>query len=175
MADMSKTVESSESKDVAEKEEKISADNGQPERSENTDVQESSKPEEKISEQTNEPDDHKNSQNDSPKSVYDNFGYDVKDGIQLLERPVLEALALQRLEQILNPGNEVYDPVCCNYRARAMLIPIGQKVEPPAFMNYKTFTIGIGSDQNLPLSKYGHCDFVSSKHAIIFYDEVRAQ
>lgn len=105
--------------------------------------------------------------------LYSNMGYNTKEGVQLLERPVLESLAMQRIDQILNPNNECYEPVSRNLRARAALFPIGHRAGPPAFMNYKTFTIGIGSNCDLPLSRYGHCDLISSKHAVIFYDEVK--
>ena len=32
----------------------------------------------------------------------------------------------------------------------------------------------VGADNNVTLSKYGHCNFISSKHACIFFDEVYA-
>lgn len=30
----------------------------------------------------------------------------------------------------------------------------------------------LGADMDVSLSNYGHCNFVSAKHACIFYDEV---
>lgn len=100
------------------------------------------------------------------------FGYDAKDGVQLLERPVLEALALQRLEQILDPDGENYDTINCQMTARAALFCLSHKPKPPAFMVHKTLTIGSGPNCDLILSNYGNCSFTSSKHAIIFFDEV---
>ncbi|XP_017891291.1 PHD finger protein 12 isoform X3 [Ceratina calcarata] len=99
------------------------------------------------------------------------FGYDAKEGVQLLERPVLEALALQRLEQILDPDGENYDTIDCQTMARAALFSLNHKPKPPAFMVHKTLTIGSGPNCDLILSDYGNCSFTSSKHAIIFFDE----
>lgn len=99
-------------------------------------------------------------------------GYNVKEGIQLLERPVLEALAQQRLEQILNPLGENYERINCHRRARAALFSLSPKPNPPALMICRTFVIGNGPNCDLVLSKYGSCGFTSSKHAVIFFDEV---
>ncbi|XP_071860034.1 uncharacterized protein isoform X1 [Bombus fervidus] len=107
----------------------------------------------------------------STKYYAEKFGYDVKEGIQLLERPVLEALALQRLEQILDPDGENYNIINCQTRARAALFSLNHKPKPPTFMIHKTLTIGSGPNCDLVLSNYGNCSFTSSKHAIIFFDE----
>ena len=97
----------------------------------------------------------------------------AKEGIKLLEWPVVEALALQRLEQILNPANESYNSVNGQIQVRAVLFPLTHVPGPPVFMSYKTFTVGTGPNCDLSLSRYGCCSFTSSKHAIIFFDEVR--
>lgn len=97
----------------------------------------------------------------------------AKEGIKLLEWPVVEALALQRLEQILNPENEGYNNINCRLRVRAVLFPLTHVPGPPVFMSYKTFTVGTGPNCDLSLTRYGNCSFISSKHAIIFFDEVR--
>uniref|UniRef100_A0A182PAA4 PHD finger protein 12 n=1 Tax=Anopheles epiroticus TaxID=199890 RepID=A0A182PAA4_9DIPT len=39
-------------------------------------------------------------------------------------------------------------------------------------MSYRSFTIGSGSGNDVTLAKYGDCSCTSSRHAIIFYDEV---
>ena len=101
----------------------------------------------------------------------EHFGYDAREGVQLLERPVLEALALQRLEQILDPDGENYDSINCHTVARAVLFSLNRKPRPPTFMIHKTLTIGSGPNCDLVLSNYGNCSFTSSKHAIIFFDE----
>ncbi|XP_065095077.1 uncharacterized protein LOC135716699 [Ochlerotatus camptorhynchus] len=40
------------------------------------------------------------------------------------------------------------------------------------FMRYRSLSIGSGPGNDLQLSKFGSCRFVSDKHATIFYDEV---
>ncbi|XP_046474541.1 PHD finger protein 12 isoform X3 [Neodiprion pinetum] len=97
--------------------------------------------------------------------------HSVKEGVQLLERPVLEALAQQRLEQILNPMGDDYMSVHCQSRARAVVFPLSRKPGTPTFMTSRTLSIGNGADCDLLLSKYGNCQCTSSKHAVIFYDE----
>ncbi|XP_011876791.1 PREDICTED: PHD finger protein 12 isoform X2 [Vollenhovia emeryi] len=107
------------------------------------------------------------------REVYaSNCSYSVKEGVQLLERPVLEALAQQRLEEILNPHGESYETINCHRRARAALFSLSPKPNPPAFMTRRTFVIGNGPNCDLVLSNYGSCGFTSSKHAVIFFDEV---
>ncbi|XP_063984008.1 PHD finger protein 12 [Diachasmimorpha longicaudata] len=99
------------------------------------------------------------------------IGYGLKEGVQLLDRPVLEALAEQRLEQILNPLGNDYKLINCQYQARAALFPLSRKPGPPAFMVRRTLTIGTGANSDVLLSRYGDCDCVSPKHAVIFFDE----
>ncbi|EFN85607.1 PHD finger protein 12 [Harpegnathos saltator] len=100
------------------------------------------------------------------------YDYDIKEGVQLLERPVLEALAQQRLEQILNPDGEYYETVTRHKNIRAVLFSLNSKPSPPAYMAHRTFVIGNGPNCDLVLSNYGNCSFISSKHAIIFFDEM---
>lgn len=95
----------------------------------------------------------------------------IKEGIQLLERPVLEALAQQRLEQILNPLGEDYEPLNKKSEARAALFPLSRKPGPPALMIRRTLTIGTGANCDVALSRYGNCECISSKHAVIFFDD----
>ncbi|XP_015112422.1 PHD finger protein 12 isoform X2 [Diachasma alloeum] len=98
-------------------------------------------------------------------------GYGLKEGVQLLDRPVLEALAEQRLEQILNPLGSDYKVINSQYQARAALFPLSRKPGPPAFMVRRTMTIGTGANCDVLLSRYGDCECISSKHAVIFFDE----
>ncbi|XP_011506236.1 PREDICTED: PHD finger protein 12 [Ceratosolen solmsi marchali] len=99
------------------------------------------------------------------------LGLSIKEGISLLERPVLEALAQQRLEQILNPMEECYQTLNCTSKARALMFPLGQTTGPPVFMTCKTLNIGTGCESDLLLGRYGSCSFISPKHAVIFFDE----
>ncbi|XP_011300203.1 PHD finger protein 12 [Fopius arisanus] len=99
------------------------------------------------------------------------IGYPLKEGVQLLDRAVLEALAQQRLEQILNPLDNDYKLINSQYQARAALFPLSRKPGPPAFMIRRTLTIGTGANCDVLLSRYGECECISSKHAVIFFDE----
>lgn len=42
-------------------------------------------------------------------------------------------------------------------------------------MRYRSLAIGYGAENDLDLSRFGACAFVSPKHAVIFYDEVTKQ
>uniref|UniRef100_A0A8D8GSH5 PHD finger protein 12 n=4 Tax=Culex pipiens TaxID=7175 RepID=A0A8D8GSH5_CULPI len=68
-------------------------------------------------------------------------------------------------------------------RIRAVLTPVD--VELPGcswfdapdlsrsiYMRYRSFSVGSGQGNDLQLSQYGSCQFISEKHATIFYDEV---
>ena len=63
-------------------------------------------------------------------------------------------------------------------RARAVLCPIvhvkgtNTSITEYSLMSYRTLTIGTSSENDVVLGDYGHCNFVSTKHACIFYDEV---
>lgn len=122
--------------------------------------------------------DNNNCNNNEDQDLKDNvfinsgLGLSIKEGISLLERPILEALAQQRLEQILNPSNEYYQNINCSTKARAMMFPLDKTVGPPVFMTTKTLNIGTGGESELLLNRYGLCTFLSSKHAVIFYDKV---
>ncbi len=41
----------------------------------------------------------------------------------------------------------------------------------PCLMRYRSLNIGVGSGNTLDLSKYGHCNFVSARHATIYFDQ----
>ncbi|PNF41953.1 hypothetical protein B7P43_G14637 [Cryptotermes secundus] len=55
-------------------------------------------------------------------------------------------------------------------QARAILCPLTCRGSPCS-MPYRTLTVGTGADMDVVLVNYGHCNFVSPKHASIFYDE----
>ncbi|XP_033628339.1 PHD finger protein 12-like isoform X1 [Asterias rubens] len=57
-------------------------------------------------------------------------------------------------------------------KARALFCPLtGRGSGSPVPMCYRSLHIGTGSDMDVCLSNFGHCNFVSPKHACIFYDE----
>ncbi|XP_077466727.1 PHD finger protein 12 isoform X6 [Stigmatopora argus] len=55
-------------------------------------------------------------------------------------------------------------------KARAVFYPLTGKGMAVS-MCYRTLYIGSGADMDVCLPNYGHCNFVSGKHACIFYDE----
>lgn len=107
-----------------------------------------------------------------------------------MDEKLLQLLAWQRLQQLLPPAspagggaaspttpgrkgllNGLLTPGSSEVRARAVLCPLtgkGQAVSMP----YRTLNVGTGADMDVPLYQFGHCNFVSSKHAVIFYDEM---
>lgn len=107
-----------------------------------------------------------------------------------MDEKLLQLLAWQRLQQLLPPAsstngdstsptvpgrkgllNGLLTPGSSEVRARAVLCPLtgkGQAISMP----YRTLSIGTGADMDVPLCQFGHCNFVSSKHAVIFYDEM---
>ncbi|KAG7235003.1 hypothetical protein INR49_003202 [Caranx melampygus] len=55
-------------------------------------------------------------------------------------------------------------------QARAVFYPLTGKGGAVS-MCYRTLYIGSGADMDVCLTNYGHCNFISGKHACIFYDE----
>lgn len=55
-------------------------------------------------------------------------------------------------------------------QARASLCSVSGK-EMAVNMCYRSLYIGTGADMDVCLTNYGHCNYVSGKHACIFYDE----
>lgn len=76
---------------------------------------------------------------------------------------------------------------CSKVRSRAVLtfandylsgkiwFTLKPNLSQSVFMRYRSFDIGIGADNHLDLSRFGTCAYASSKHAVIFYDEVTKQ
>lgn len=71
-------------------------------------------------------------------------------------------------------------------RARAVLCPVflrkatalsqlfngSRRASPAAFaMSYRTLSIGSGAENDVVLTSYAHCNFISDRHAVIFFDE----
>lgn len=96
------------------------------------------------------------------------FGWEVNQ----LDDKLVRLLAWQRLQQLLPVnGVNVTGVVASDVQARAMVCPVGSKGSPVP-MPYRTLTLGSGADMDVCLRDFGHCDFVSAKHACIFYDEI---
>ncbi|XP_024121100.1 PHD finger protein 12 [Oryzias melastigma] len=103
--------------------------------------------------------------------------------IDKLDAEMIKILAYQRIQQLFPPkvsstppptgSSKVSSPQPDSQKkvqARAVFYPLigkGQAVS----MCYRTLYIGSGADMDVCLSNYGHCNYVSGKHACIFYDE----
>jgi len=106
-----------------------------------------------------------------------------------LDTRLVKALAFQRLQQLLGQAkppqsankkitaSDIQDILSSsslpNGRAIAALCPLNNS--PTVSMVRKSINIGQGADNNVTLTNYGHCNFVSSKHACIFFDEEAQQ
>ncbi|XP_076367507.1 PHD finger protein 12-like isoform X1 [Tachypleus tridentatus] len=94
-----------------------------------------------------------------------------------LDEQLVRILAWQRLQQLLpqasvlkKSGNTHSTIESLDISARAVVCPVFRGPTVP--MPYRTLTIGKGADMDVCLANYGHCNYVSAKHACIFYDEV---
>lgn len=113
-----------------------------------------------------------------------------------LELRLVRLLALQRLQQLQFDPDQIKAYTCSpdlplrkidkyfgeSFRSRAVLCPVVSK-HPTRFrskysvelkpMLYRNFSFGTSKKCSLVLSEYGKCNYNSSKHAVIYYDEVR--
>ncbi|XP_014670944.1 PREDICTED: PHD finger protein 12-like isoform X2 [Priapulus caudatus] len=93
-----------------------------------------------------------------------------------LDERLVQILAWQRLQQLLpqksapKNGATTASLESSKVQARAMVCPLTGKGQPHS-MVYRSLSIGTGADMDLCLTSYGHCNFISAKHACIFYDE----
>ncbi|NXX79770.1 PHF12 protein, partial [Urocolius indicus] len=106
--------------------------------------------------------------------------------INMLDEQLIKFLALQRIHQLFpskaqslvssvsshqpSPVGNHIEAQRKEVQARAVFYPLmglGSAVN----MCYRTLYIGTGADMDVCLTSYGHCNYVSGKHACIFYDE----
>ncbi|XP_045172555.2 PHD finger protein 12-like [Mercenaria mercenaria] len=101
-----------------------------------------------------------------------------------LDEKLIQILAWQRLQQLMpsKTGSEsqrknsgslnglLTTPGLQDVQARAVLCPLSGRGEAIP-MPYRTLSIGTGADMDVCLGQYGQCNFISAKHAFIFYDE----
>lgn len=88
-----------------------------------------------------------------------------------LDPIVLKFLAAQKLNELF-PKPPKVDPDI-EVKARAALVPLymNSRAEK-CLMRYRTLDIGLGGNNTLDLSSYSRkCDFVSKRHATIFFDQ----
>ena len=62
-----------------------------------------------------------------------------------------------------------------DYLAGRVWFSIAPSLNLSVCMRYRSFSIGYGAENNLDMSRFGSCAFVSSKHAEIFFDDVTKQ
>ncbi|XP_062393321.1 PHD finger protein 12 [Sardina pilchardus] len=119
------------------------------------------------------------------------------DDIELsaLDERLVKLLAWQRIQQLFEPSppppakstfvslpspttspsslsnqsSKARSP-CKQVQARAVLYPLSDK-GTSIKMCFRSLYIGTGADMDVCLTNYGHCNYVSGKHACIFYDE----
>ncbi|XP_056298002.1 PHD finger protein 12-like [Pseudoliparis swirei] len=113
---------------------------------------------------------------------------DEERGIELdkLDAEMVKLLAWQRIQQLFPPkvpstppppttGAAPKTPLPCTasqkkVQARAVFYPLTGKGGAVS-MCYRTLYIGSGADMDVCLTNYGRCNYISGKHACIFYDE----
>ncbi|XP_029302198.1 PHD finger protein 12 isoform X2 [Cottoperca gobio] len=109
-------------------------------------------------------------------------------GIELdkLDAEMIKLLAWQRIQQLFPPKVSSTPPPPATsaapktpspcpdgqkkVQARAVFYPLTGKGGAVS-MCYRTLYIGSGADMDVCLTNYGHCNYISGKHACIFYDE----
>uniref|UniRef100_A0AAQ4RTI9 PHD finger protein 12 n=1 Tax=Gasterosteus aculeatus aculeatus TaxID=481459 RepID=A0AAQ4RTI9_GASAC len=91
-----------------------------------------------------------------------------------LDAEMIKLLAWQRIQQLFPPkGSTTPPPPATSQKkvqARAVFYPLTVKADA-VNMCYRTLYIGSGADMDVCLANYGRCNYVSGKHACIFYDE----
>lgn len=115
-------------------------------------------------------------------------GKDEERGIELdkLDAEMIKLLAWQRIQQLFPPKMPSTPPPPATsaasktpspypdsqkkVQARAVFYPLTGKGGAVS-MCYRTLYIGSGADMDVCLTNYGHCNYISGKHACIFYDE----
>nr|XP_023678815.1 PHD finger protein 12 isoform X1 [Paramormyrops kingsleyae] len=80
--------------------------------------------------------------------------------------PTAPAAQSPRPDGLLAPSPPLKNEV----QARAVFYPLMGK-GGPVNMCYRSLHIGTGADMDVCLTNYGFCNYVSGKHACIFYDE----
>uniref|UniRef100_A0A8C3A8U1 PHD finger protein 12 n=1 Tax=Cyclopterus lumpus TaxID=8103 RepID=A0A8C3A8U1_CYCLU len=94
-----------------------------------------------------------------------------------LDAEMIKLLAWQRIQQLFPPKViskvhklNVFLPGQKKVQARAVFYPLTGKGGAVS-MCYRTLYIGSGADMDVCLTNYGRCNYISGKHACIFYDE----
>ncbi|KAK4879811.1 hypothetical protein RN001_007957 [Aquatica leii] len=77
-------------------------------------------------------------------------------------------------EQYYNIWTPEIDPLLIKHEESLMgHRPIVSYRLPAAVpMKYRILTFGVGSTNDVPLDRFGYCNYISPKHAVVFYDEI---
>ncbi|CAG6007037.1 PHD finger protein 12-like [Menidia menidia] len=129
----------------------------------------------------------------STRCTLENLSICMRDGredggieLDKLDAEMIKLLAYQRIQQLFPPKVPSTPPLpgigaapkvqspCADspkkVQARAVLYPLTGKGGAVS-MCFRTLYIGSGADMDVCLTNYGRCNFISGKHACIFYDE----
>jgi len=115
---------------------------------------------------TNDLSSHSNLATQLAEYLAEHSNHNISD----MDPVVVQYLAHRQLQTLL-PTPKVNTDVV---QARACLTPLHSRRQP-ALMQYRSLSIGVGGGVGLDLEKYGHCNCLSEKHAVIFYDELSSQ
>lgn len=62
-----------------------------------------------------------------------------------------------------------------DYLSGRVWFSVVPKLDLSVYMRYRSLVIGFGAENDLDLSRFGTCALVSTKHAVIFFDDVTKQ
>lgn len=82
-----------------------------------------------------------------------------------LERPINRSKIRSRA--VLTFAND--------YLSGRVWFSVAPSLDLSVYMRYRSFVIGFGAENDLDLSRFGTCAFISTKHAVIFFDDVTKQ
>ncbi|XP_034235871.1 PHD finger protein 12 [Thrips palmi] len=121
----------------------------------------------------------------------DSLDCEPVSSVDKLDERLIRLLALQRLQQ-LSANSSLSDCLAlptktpsllvqrqptfwpapeAGLKPRALLTPLNS-CQPPMPIYYRVMEVGTGGDMDICLTYYGHCNYVTAKHAVIICDEV---
>jgi hypothetical protein len=62
-----------------------------------------------------------------------------------------------------------------DYLSGRVWFSVAPSLKSSVYMRYRNFSIGYGAENDLDLSRFGQCAYVSPKHATVFFDDVTKQ
>lgn len=104
-----------------------------------------------------------------------------------LDDRLVHILAFQRLQQLIEKKSQIPKISRPGITEKKTLVQISEAkpgiatlsplngIGAGCIMRNKSFNSGLGADNDLSLSNYGFCNYISGKHATIFYDKETRQ